>query len=55
MANVDDQNILDLYEEAQQYAAEVTFTNDLPQGSFGGDFQTFINKHPSARIFFPLG
>ena len=54
MANVDDQNILDLYEEAQQYAAEVTFTNDLPQGSFGGDFQTFINKHPSARIFFPF-
>ena len=54
MANVDDQNIIDLYEEAQQYAAEVTFTNDLPQGSFGGDFQTFINKHPSARIFFPF-
>ena len=54
MANVKDQNIIDLYEEAQQYAAEVTFTNDLPQGSFGGDFQTFINKHPSARIFFPF-
>jgi len=54
MANVDDQNILDLYEKAQQYAAEVTFTNDLPQGTFGGDFQTFINKHPSARIFFPF-
>ena len=54
MANVDDENIIDLYEKAQQYAAEVTFTNDLPQGSFGGDFQTFINKHPSARIFFPF-
>lgn len=54
MTNVDDQNIIDLYEEAQQYAAEVTFTNDLPQSSFGGDFQTFINKHPSARIFFPF-
>lgn len=54
MANVKDQNIIDLYEEAQQYAAEVTFTNDLPQGSFGGDFQTFINKHPSARLFFPF-
>jgi len=54
MANVKDQNIIDLYEEAQQYAAEVTFTNDLPQSSFGGDFQTFINKHPSARIFFPF-
>jgi len=54
MANVEDENIIDLYEKAQQYAAEVTFTNDLPQGTFGGDFQTFINKHPSARIFFPF-
>ncbi len=54
MANVKDENIIDLYEKAQQYAAEVTFTNDLPQGTFGGDFQTFINKHPSARIFFPF-
>tara|TARA_R100000654_G_scaffold71087_2_gene101760 strand:- start:2 stop:4468 length:4467 start_codon:yes stop_codon:yes gene_type:complete len=54
MKDVKDEALLDLYNKAQQYAAETTFTADLPKGSFGGDVQSFINKHPSARTFFPF-
>ena len=54
MKDVKDEALLDLYDKAQQYAAETTFTADLPKGSFGGDVQSFINKHPSARTFFPF-
>ena len=53
MANVKDKSVLDLYEKAQQYAAETTFTADLPEGSLGGAIQG-IARHPAGRIIFPF-
>ena len=53
MANVKDKSVLDLYEKAQQYAAETTFTADLPEGSLGGAIQG-IARHPVGRIVFPF-
>ena len=53
MANVKDKSVLDLYEKAQQYAAETTFTADLPEGSLGGAIQG-IARHPVGRIIFPF-
>lgn len=46
--------ILDLYERARKFAAETTFTADLGKGTFSGDFQSFVSKHPTARLFFPF-
>ena len=53
MANVKDKSVLDLYEKAQQYAAETTFTADLPEGSLGGAIQG-VARHPAGRIVFPF-
>ena len=53
MANVKDRSVLDLYEKAQQYAAETTFTADLPEGSLGGAIQG-VARHPAGRIVFPF-
>ena len=53
MANVKDKSVLDLYEKAQQYAAETTFTADLPEGSLGGAIQG-VARHPVGRIVFPF-
>lgn len=53
MANVKDKSVLDLYEKAQQYAAETTFTADLPEGSLGGAIQG-VARHPAGRIIFPF-
>tara|TARA_R100001443_G_scaffold4319_2_gene12768 strand:+ start:3063 stop:6767 length:3705 start_codon:yes stop_codon:yes gene_type:complete len=46
--------IVDLYERARKFAAETTFTADLGKGTFSGDFQSFVSKHPTARLFFPF-
>ena len=53
MANVKDKSVLDLFEKAQQYAAETTFTADLPEGSLGGAIQG-VARHPAGRIIFPF-
>ena len=53
MANVKDKSVLDLYEKAQQYAAETTFTADLPEDSLGGAIQG-VARHPAGRIIFPF-
>ena len=53
IANVKDKSVLDLYEKAQQYAAETTFTADLPEGSLGGAIQG-VARHPAGRIVFPF-
>ena len=53
MAKVKDKSVLDLYEKAQQYAAETTFTADLPEGSLGGAIQG-VARHPAGRIIFPF-
>ena len=53
MANIKDKSVLDLYEKAQQYAAETTFTADLPEGSLGGAIQG-VARHPAGRIIFPF-
>ena len=53
MANVKDKSVLDLYEKAQQYAAETTFTADLLEGSLGGAIQG-VARHPAGRIVFPF-
>ena len=53
MANVKDKSVLDLYDKAQKYAAETTFTADLPEGSLGGRIQNLAG-HPFGRIVFPF-
>jgi hypothetical protein len=53
MANVKDKSVLELFDKAQQYAAETTFTADLPEGSLGGAIQG-IARHPVGRIVFPF-
>ena len=53
MANVKDKSVLDLFEKAQQYAAETTFTANLPEGSLGGAIQG-VARHPAGRIIFPF-
>ena len=53
MKNTKSIEIADLYEKAQQYAAETTFTADLPQGSFGSKIQG-IASHPAGRVIFPF-
>ncbi len=53
MANVKDKSVLDLYEKAQQYAAETTFTADLQEGSLGGRIQNLAG-HPFGRVIFPF-
>tara|TARA_B100001094_G_scaffold9691_1_gene8658 strand:+ start:8354 stop:13219 length:4866 start_codon:yes stop_codon:yes gene_type:complete len=53
MKNTKSIEIAELYEKAQQYAAETTFTADLPQGSFGAGLQKFAS-HPVGRIVFPF-
>jgi len=47
------QSIVDLYNKAKEYAADATFTQELPRGSFGANVQTFAN-HPIGRIFLPF-
>lgn len=53
MANVKDKSVLELFDKAQKYAAETTFTADLPEGSLGGAIQG-IARHPAGRIVFPF-
>ena len=53
MVNVKDKSVLDLYDKAQKYAAETTFTADLPEGSLGGRIQNLAG-HPFGRIVFPF-
>ncbi len=53
MKNTSSIQIAELYEKAQQYAAETTFTADLGQGSFGKAIQG-VSAHPAGRIIFPF-
>ena len=53
MKNTKNIEIAELYEKAQQYAAETTFTADLPAGSFGKKLQG-LASHPAGRIFLPF-
>ena len=46
-------SITDLYKKAKDYAAEVTFTKDLPQDGFGKTIQNFAN-HPFGRLIVPF-
>jgi len=53
MANVKDKSVLDLYDKAQKYAAETTFTADLPEGSLGRAIQG-VSQHPFGRVVLPF-
>ena len=53
MKNTKNIEIAELYEKAQQYAAETTFTADLPAGSFGKKLQG-VASHPAGRVIFPF-
>jgi len=53
MKNTKSIEIAELYEKAQQYAAETTFTADLPAGSFGKKLQG-VASHPAGRVIFPF-
>jgi len=53
MAKVKDKSVTDLYEKAQQYAAETTFTADLPRDGLGGRIQNLAG-HPFGRVIFPF-
>ena len=53
MANIKDQSVLDLYEAAQKYAAETTFTADLPEDSLGAAIQG-VSRHPFGRVVLPF-
>ena len=53
MAKVKDKSVLDLYEKAQQYAAETTFTADLSRDGLGGRIQNLAG-HPFGRVIFPF-
>ena len=53
MANIEDQSVIDLYEAAQKYAAETTFTADLPEDSLGGAIQG-VSRHPFGRVVLPF-
>jgi len=53
MKNTKSIEIAELYEKAQQYAAETTFTADLPAGSFGKKLQG-VASHPAGRVVFPF-
>ena len=53
MANVKDTSVLDLYEAAQKYAAETTFTADLPEDSLGAAIQG-VSRHPFGRVVLPF-
>ena len=46
-------SITDLYKKARDYAAEATFTKELPKDSLGGRLQPF-SKHPIGRMVFPF-
>ena len=53
MANVKDKSVLDLYDKAQKYAAETTFTADLPEDSLGAAIQG-VARHPFGRVVLPF-
>jgi len=53
MANIEDQSVIDLYEAAQKYAAETTFTADLPEDSLGAAIQG-VSRHPFGRVVLPF-
>ena len=53
MANIKDQSVLNLYEKAQKYAAETTFTADLPEDSLGAAIQG-VSRHPFGRVVLPF-
>ena len=53
MADVKDTSVLDLYEAAQKYAAETTFTADLPEDSLGAAIQG-VSRHPFGRVVLPF-
>ena len=53
MANIKDKSVLDLYEAAQKYAAETTFTADLPEDSLGAAIQG-VSRHPFGRVVLPF-
>ncbi len=53
MANIKDKSVLDLYDKAQKYAAETTFTADLPEDSLGAAIQG-VSRHPFGRVFLPF-
>ena len=46
-------SVVDLYKKAKNYAADATFTKDLPSDSFGAKIQNLAN-HPMGRIPFPF-
>jgi len=51
--NVKDKQITELYEKAQDYAAETTFTKNLDPDGIGGRVQN-IAQHPVGRVFLPF-
>ena len=51
--NVKDKKIIELYEKAQDYAAETTFTKNLDPDGIGGRVQN-IAQHPVGRVFLPF-
>tara|TARA_Y100000114_G_scaffold76281_1_gene69901 strand:+ start:151 stop:4881 length:4731 start_codon:yes stop_codon:yes gene_type:complete len=51
--NVKDTQITELYEKAQEYAAETTFTKNLDPDGIGGRVQN-IAQHPVGRVFLPF-
>tara|TARA_B100000424_G_scaffold18613_1_gene13341 strand:- start:665 stop:4387 length:3723 start_codon:yes stop_codon:yes gene_type:complete len=51
--NVKDKKITELYEKAQDYAAETTFTKNLDPDGIGGRVQN-IAQHPVGRVFLPF-
>ena len=48
------QKNLKLFREAQQYAAEATFTEDLADGHYLKAFQNVVNEYPLARQIVPF-
>ena len=53
MANIKDKSVIDLYDKAQKYAAETTFTADLPEDSLGAAIQG-VSRHPFGRVVLPF-
>ena len=51
--NVTDAKITELYEKAQDYAAETTFTKSLDPDGIAGRIQN-IGRHPVGRVFLPF-
>lgn len=48
------QKNIKLFKEAQQYAAESTFTEDLADGHYLKSFQNAVNEYPLARQIVPF-